>query len=114
MQAPMATASSGVQPLCGSFARELLHQVDDRGHARRATTRMMWSILSLRGLRVADGLLDRTGDRTQQIVGELLETGTRELELEVQRAVAVRADERQLMVVSCSVESSIFAFSAAS
>jgi len=44
----------------------------------------------------ADRLLDRAADGLQQVVGELLEAGPAQRELEVQRAVARRGDERQV------------------
>ena len=94
--APTATASSGLTPLSASLPRELVHQVGDRGHAGGATDQDHAVDLVLGEAGVADRLLERAAARLEEVGGELLELRAGEREVEVERAVAGRGDERQV------------------
>ena len=96
IDAPTATASSGFTPLCGVLAGELVHEVGDRGHAGGAADEDDVVDLVLVEPGVADRLLERAAARLEQVGGELLEPRAGERELEVQRTVARRGDERQV------------------
>ena len=86
----------GVDALVGVLARELLDEVGDRRHARGATHEDHAVDVVLVEARVADRLLERTAARVEQVARELLELRAGEREVEVQRTVARRRDERQV------------------
>src|SRR5581483_6836155 len=75
---------------------QLAHELLDGGHARRAADEHDVVDVALAQARVADRLLERTAARLEQVGRQLLELGARQAELEVQRAVARRGDERQV------------------
>ena len=73
IDAPTATASSGLTPLCGVLAGELVHEVGDRGHARGAADEDHVVDLRLVEPGVADRLLERAAARLEQVARHLLE-----------------------------------------
>ena len=114
MAAPTATTSSGLTPLWGSRAGELLHALLHGGHAGHAAHQH--DVVDLVAhARVGEGLLGGAHEALEQVVRQLLELRPRELQVEVLRAALVRRDERQVdLAGDVVVESSILAFSAAS
>ena len=102
----------GVDALVGVVAGEVLDQVDDGGHAGGAADDHDVVDVALVEPGVLDGLLERGLAAIEEVLGELLELGPGELDLEVQRALV---DERQVDGrARCAWLSSILAFSAAS
>ena len=97
IDAPTATASSGLTPLCGVLAGELVHQVGDRGHAGGAADEdHVVDLRPCRGRR--RGSPARTGRGTPR-AGRAVSSwnfARGEREVEVQRTVARRGDERQV------------------
>ena len=84
--APTATTSSGLTPLCGLLADQLL---DLRLHGRHAGHAAdEHDVVDLRGVepRVGERLLGRPDGALEQVVGQLLELRARELQVEVLRA----------------------------
>src|ERR1700730_9431076 len=98
MAAPTATTSSGFTPLCGSLPVSSRTRSTTAGMRVEPPTRMMWSIWSLLrpASRIACSNGPRHAARREGVGGHLLELRARELELEVQRPVARRRDERQV------------------
>ena len=86
----------GVDALVRLLAGELVHEVGDRGHARAAADEDHVVDLRLVEPGVPDRLLERAAARLEQVARHLLEPCPRERELEVQRTVARRGDERQV------------------
>ncbi len=86
----------GVDALVGVLPGELLDQIGDRGHAGGATHEDHAVDLVLGEAGVADRLLERPAARLEQIARELLELRPGEREVEVERTVARRGDERQV------------------
>ena len=67
IDAPAATASSGLTPLCGSLPVSSVHELGDRGHTRRAADEDHVVDLRLVEARVADRLLERAAARLEQV-----------------------------------------------
>ncbi len=96
MAAPMATTSSGLTPLWGILAEELLHHFLIFGmRVMPPTERPRRSGRHMRpaSLRAALQARDRA---LHEIVDELLELGARQLHRQVLRAGLVRRDEGQV------------------
>src|SRR4029077_14390591 len=68
----------GVDTLVSVLARELVHELRDRGHASGATDEDHAVDVVLREAGVTDGLLERAATRLEQVARELLELRTRE------------------------------------
>ena len=67
IDAPTATASSGLTPLSASLPVSSLHQVGDRGHAGGAADEDDVVDLVLVEAGVADRLLERAAARLEQV-----------------------------------------------
>ena len=100
--APMATTSSGLTPLCGLLARELLDQVATAGMRVEPPTRMTWSRSPSARPASLKRLLERDPAALEQVGGQLLELGAGELYVEVQRARRVAVMNGRLIWVCCT------------
>ena len=96
IDAPAATASSGLTPLCASLPVSSCTRSATAGIRVRAADEDHVVDLRLVEAGVLDRLLERAAARLEQVARHLLEAGTRERHLEVQRTVGRRRDERQV------------------
>ena len=96
MAAPTATTSSGLTPLCGLLADDLLDLVLHGGHAGHAADEDDVVDLVRGQARVLEHALRRADGALEQVVRELVQLRARELEVEVLRALGRCGDERQV------------------
>ena len=104
----------GVDALVGLVAGHGLDQVLYRRHPGGATYQHHMVDLRLGEAGVVDRLLEGTAAGLHEVRGQLLELGAGQLQVEMLGAASVAVMKGRLIVVSCTDESSIFAFSAAS
>ena len=113
--APTATTSSGLTRAVRLLAEELLHRLDDLGHAGHAADQDDLVDLGRLEAGILEGVaagLDRPLD---QIVDQRLELGAGQLDVEMLRPGLVGGDEGQVdLGLHRRADSSILAFSAAS
>jgi hypothetical protein len=95
-EAPSATTSSGLTPLCGSLPRQLLDQVGDGRHTGGAAHQDDLVDLVHRGVGVLDDGVEGSLAAVQQVLGHALELGARELLVQVQRARGAGRDVGQV------------------
>ena len=87
IDAPAATASSGLTPLCASLPVSSCTRSATAGMRVRAADEDHVVDLRLVEPGVADRLLERTAARLEQVARHLLEPRPRERQVEVQRTV---------------------------
>src|SRR5206468_2558641 len=95
-------------------SEDLLEPLADDGHAGRTADEDHVIHVGELPLGVLERLTDRSLDALEDRLNKLLQLGSRQLLLQVERLASLLRDERRLRVVSIVLESSIFAFSAAS
>src|SRR5687768_11789836 len=86
----------GIHGLVRLLAEQLLHGLDDQGHARHTTDEDDLIDLVRAHLGVGDGLLDGTDRLLDEVADKLLQLAPRERDDEVLRTGLVRRDERQV------------------
>jgi hypothetical protein len=114
MAAPMATTSSGLTPLCGVLAEELLHHFLNLGHAGHAADQNHF--VDVAGLQagILESGLARLDGALDQILDQAFELGAGQLHRQVLGTRRIGGDEGQVDLGLRGEDSSILAFSAAS
>ena len=113
--APTATTSSGLTPLCGSLPKNFLTVSYTSGMRVEPPTRTISSISFGLFFASFSAVLHRLHRALDERRNHLLELRARQPHVEVHRAARhPTVMNGRLIPVSCTLESSIFAFSAAS